>query len=107
MPVLRRRHWRRSNVRLGMHTLFVDNIPESMDPKGLFNLFNKFGIVKDAFIPNKRRKATQSRFEFVRYDCMVAAQLAIPKANEIWCEDQSLIIKKAEFDKTHEKVIKE
>ncbi|KAL7170252.1 hypothetical protein ACSBR2_035176 [Camellia fascicularis] len=34
-------------------TIFVDNIPESMDSKGLFSLFRKFGIVKDAFIPGK------------------------------------------------------
>ncbi|KAL7172447.1 hypothetical protein ACSBR2_032023 [Camellia fascicularis] len=79
-----------------------------MDPKGLFNLFNNFGIVKDAFIPKKkRRKTTQSRFGFVRYDCVVAAQIAIQKANGIWCEDRSLIFKKAEFDNTQEKAVKE
>ncbi|KAL7168300.1 hypothetical protein ACSBR2_038690 [Camellia fascicularis] len=100
IPVFQRRQWRRSNVRLGMHTLFVDKIPESMDPKGLIYLFNNFGIIKDDFIPNKRRKTTQSRFGFVRYDCVVASQIAIQKANGIWCEDRSLIVKKAEFDKT-------
>ncbi|KAL7180892.1 hypothetical protein ACSBR1_039868 [Camellia fascicularis] len=47
-----------------------------MDPKSLFGLFSKFGIVKDVFIPMKRRKATRSRFGFVRYDCPVAAEMA-------------------------------
>ncbi|KAL7161709.1 hypothetical protein ACSBR2_042227 [Camellia fascicularis] len=43
-------------------TIFVDNIPDSMGPKGLFNLFRKFGLVKDVFILGKRRKASRSRF---------------------------------------------
>ncbi|GMP71575.1 hypothetical protein CsSME_00029923 [Camellia sinensis var. sinensis] len=34
-------------------TIFVDNIPDSMDPKGLFNLFRKFDLVKDVFIGGK------------------------------------------------------
>ncbi|KAL7204376.1 hypothetical protein ACSBR2_017454 [Camellia fascicularis] len=50
-----------------------------MDPKGLFVLFSKFGVVKDAFIPNKRRQTTRSRFSFVRYDCSVVASMAIQK----------------------------
>ncbi|GMQ07591.1 hypothetical protein CsSME_00051725 [Camellia sinensis var. sinensis] len=44
-----------------IHTIFVDNLPESMDPKGLYNIFTNYGIVKDVFIPNKRRKLTRSR----------------------------------------------
>ena len=54
-------------------TVFVDNLPESMYPKKLFDMFSKFGVVTDVFIPNKRRKRTRSRFGFVRYDCHVAA----------------------------------
>ncbi|KAL7248025.1 hypothetical protein ACSBR2_002843 [Camellia fascicularis] len=65
----------------GVQTLFVENLPESMNPKGLYTLFTKFGVVKDVFIPFKRKKATRSRFGFVRYDCPVAAQVAIRKAN--------------------------
>ncbi|KAL7263702.1 hypothetical protein ACSBR1_001793 [Camellia fascicularis] len=53
----------------GIFTIFVDNLPESMTPKGLFKLFTKFGIIKDVFIPMKRMKLTGSRFGFVRYGC--------------------------------------
>ncbi|KAL7224444.1 hypothetical protein ACSBR1_025822 [Camellia fascicularis] len=62
-----------------MFTVFVDNLPESMEPRGLFNLFSNYGVVKDVFIPKKRRKVLGTRFGFVRYDCQVAASMAVQK----------------------------
>ncbi|KAL7212284.1 hypothetical protein ACSBR2_015041 [Camellia fascicularis] len=53
--------------------LFVDDLSEGMNPKGLFVLFSNFGVVKDVFIPNKRRRGTSSRSGFVRDDCPIAA----------------------------------
>ncbi|KAL7221579.1 hypothetical protein ACSBR1_023521 [Camellia fascicularis] len=56
----------------GIHTVFVDNLLESMEPKGLYTLFTNFEVVQDIFIPYKRRKMTRSRalkvkaIEFVR-----------------------------------------
>ncbi|XP_028110551.1 serine/arginine-rich splicing factor SC35-like [Camellia sinensis] len=82
-------------------TIFVDNIPESMDAKGLFSHFRKFGVVKDAFIPGKRRRVLGSRFGFVRYDCEVAAEMAIEKADGLWCDNKALKVKRAEFQKPH------
>lgn len=80
MPVLRR-HGRIgkgfSKQKLGMYTLFVDKIPESMDPKGLYSIFNNFRVVKDVYIAYKKRKQSRSRFGFVRYDCPIVAQMAI------------------------------
>ncbi|KAL7161623.1 hypothetical protein ACSBR2_042151 [Camellia fascicularis] len=84
----------------GLFTLFVDNIPEAMNPKRLYGLFSKFGIVKDVFIPMKKRKATTgSKFGFVRYDCSVAAEIAVPKANGLWCEDKELKVKGVVYEK--------
>ncbi|GMP42796.1 hypothetical protein CsSME_00012409 [Camellia sinensis var. sinensis] len=80
-----------------LFTVFVDNIPDSMNPKSLFQLFAKFGIVKDVFIPKKRRKITGSRFGFVRYDCSVAAEMAVQRADGLWCDDKALRVKGAEF----------
>ncbi|KAL7183866.1 hypothetical protein ACSBR2_026109 [Camellia fascicularis] len=57
--------------------IYKDNLLSSMNSKGLSFLFNKFGVVKDVFIPNRTRKATRTRFGFVRYDCVVAAEVAI------------------------------
>ncbi|KAL7174120.1 hypothetical protein ACSBR2_033388 [Camellia fascicularis] len=79
--------------------LFVDNLPESMAPRNLFDLFTKFGVVKDVFIPYKRRKATNSRFGFVRYDCSIAANVAEQKTNGLWVDDKSISVKIAEFAK--------
>ncbi|KAL7247054.1 hypothetical protein ACSBR2_002047 [Camellia fascicularis] len=70
-----------------------------MSPKGLYTLFTNFGVVKDVFIPHKRRKATQSRFGFVRYDCPITAAVAVKKANRVWCEDKTLKVKKADYGK--------
>ncbi|KAL7230767.1 hypothetical protein ACSBR2_009118 [Camellia fascicularis] len=96
IPVIQRRP--RKNVETqGILTVFVDNIPETMDSKGLFVLFSKFGVVKDAFIPNKRRKVMRSRFGFVRYDCLVAVDMLIQKVNALWVDNRDLKVKMAEF----------
>ncbi|KAL7243621.1 hypothetical protein ACSBR1_015929 [Camellia fascicularis] len=70
-----------------------------MAPRNLYDLFIKFGVVKDVFIPHKRRKATNSRFGFVRYDCSIAANVAEQRTNGLWVDDKSLSVKIAEFDK--------
>ncbi|KAL7161390.1 hypothetical protein ACSBR2_041948 [Camellia fascicularis] len=71
-----------------------------MDAKALFKLFMKFGVVKDVFIPFKRRKVTKSRFGFVRFDCQVAANIAIQKANGLWVDDRSLQVKFVDYDRS-------
>ncbi|GMP50808.1 hypothetical protein CsSME_00017278 [Camellia sinensis var. sinensis] len=101
-PVIYRRKlgWQRGfRKEVRLVTIFVDNIPNSVDPKGLFNLFSKFGTVKDVFIPGKRRQATRSRFGFVRYDCEVAATMVIQKADSLWCDNKALLVKRAEYQK--------
>ncbi|KAL7264450.1 hypothetical protein ACSBR1_002407 [Camellia fascicularis] len=87
----------------GLFTICVDEIPDSMDPKGLFTLFSKFGIVKDVFIPAKRRQVSGSRFGFVRYDCEVATDMAVQKADGIWCDNKALKVKNAEYKKRDQK----
>ncbi|XP_028063234.1 serine/arginine-rich splicing factor 2-like [Camellia sinensis] len=100
MKIVQHKQSRRSDGgRYGVYTIFVDNIPSSMSPKGLHTLFMKFGIVRDVFIPNKLRKTTWSRFGFVKYDCPVAAEITIQKVNGLWCDDKALKVKRAEFQK--------
>ncbi|KAL7258547.1 hypothetical protein ACSBR1_004636 [Camellia fascicularis] len=53
-----------------------DNLPKPMDSQSLYKLFSKFGVVKDVFIPRKRKKSTNTRFGFIRYDCPVSARIA-------------------------------
>ncbi|GMP56127.1 hypothetical protein CsSME_00020715 [Camellia sinensis var. sinensis] len=102
IPVFRRKA-RVSRRSQDIHTVFVDNLPETLDPKGLFSLFSKFGVVMDVYIPIKRRKATSSRFGFVRYNCPVAAKVAIQKAHGTWCDNHEIKVKMAEFSKAQSK----
>ncbi|KAL7235281.1 hypothetical protein ACSBR1_018724 [Camellia fascicularis] len=70
-----------------------------MSPKGLFAMFSNFGVVKDVYIPDKRRKETKTKFGFVRYDCSFVVVIAIQKANGVWCGDKTLKVKKVDFGK--------
>ncbi|GMP81599.1 hypothetical protein CsSME_00036251 [Camellia sinensis var. sinensis] len=101
----RREVWSKE-ARKGLFSIFVDNIPQKMDPKDLFQLFTKFGVVRDVFIPQKRRKATNTRFGFVRFDCSVAANIAIQKANGLWVEDRELKVKVAEYGRIEDRSVK-
>ncbi|KAL7193543.1 hypothetical protein ACSBR2_025198 [Camellia fascicularis] len=105
-PVLRQRwggKYRRPAVESGLVTLFVDDIPDNMDPKSLCDLFKKFGVVKAVFIPLKRRKAIDARSGFVRYDCPVAADVAVQKGNGLWWDDKRIKVKKADFNKVEQR----
>ncbi|KAL7188418.1 hypothetical protein ACSBR1_038297 [Camellia fascicularis] len=102
IPVLNRKErqggWRNeANARL--FTIFVDAIPSSMNSKMVFDIFRKLGVVKDVYILQKRRKVRNTRFAFVRYDCEVAAEIAVQKANGIWVEDTQLEVKHADYGK--------
>ncbi|GMP82743.1 hypothetical protein CsSME_00036919 [Camellia sinensis var. sinensis] len=83
----------------GLFSVFVDHVPSKMDAKSLFKFFSKFGIVKDVFIPSKRRVVSHSRFGFVRFDCNVAAGVAIQKANGLLVDDKVLEVKAATLDR--------
>ena len=56
IPMIKRRgrHDARTNgLNEGSFIVFVDSIPNSMNLKGLYMLFMKFGIVKNVFISQK------------------------------------------------------
>ncbi|XP_028106494.1 probable splicing factor, arginine/serine-rich 4 [Camellia sinensis] len=104
-PVLKKRRMGLQTGRSRMNdlvSLFVDEVPEAMTPSDLFNLFSKFGVVKDVFIPLKIRKTTRSRFGFVRYDCKVAAEVVVRKTDGLWCHNRALRVKMAEHSKCNQ-----
>lgn len=74
------------------------------DHKWFEETFNKFGVVKDAFIPRKRRKCSGSKFSFVRYDCHISAGMAISKMNGVWVDNMRLFVKEAFFGHNAEKL---
>ncbi|XP_028122037.1 polyadenylate-binding protein 5-like [Camellia sinensis] len=109
IPVVRQRGGHQRGQRRGVFegrtsffTVFVDNIPRSVNPKGLYNIFSKFGVMNDVFIPQKRRKLTNMRFGFVRFDCPVAATVAVQRANGLWVDDTAIEVKRAAFGKEKE-----
>ncbi|KAL7212078.1 hypothetical protein ACSBR2_014862 [Camellia fascicularis] len=59
------------------------------------------GIVKDVFIPFKRRKVSNSRFVFVRFDCHAATVIATQKANGLCVDDKVLEVKIATYDRSN------
>ncbi|KAL7246647.1 hypothetical protein ACSBR2_001699 [Camellia fascicularis] len=78
--------------RVALITLFVDNLPESFSPRNLYDLFIKFGVVKDV-------KSTNTRFGFVRYDCSIAGNVVEQMANGLWVDGKSLSVKIAKYEK--------
>ncbi|CAL5396460.1 unnamed protein product [Camellia sinensis] len=71
-------------------THFISVLLQS--PNGLVFFSSMFG-------KRKRRKASNSRFGFVRYDCQVATSVAIQKADGLWCGNKALRVKRAEYQK--------
>ncbi|KAH7844730.1 hypothetical protein Vadar_031086 [Vaccinium darrowii] len=89
-------------------TLFIDNLADKVDPFCLRKKFTNFGVVRDVFIPNKRRKNSRRRFGFVRFDCPVSADVAIEKANGSRFMDNTIFVKRAAFNKNGvENVVKD
>ncbi|GAB2281176.1 hypothetical protein Dimus_015779 [Dionaea muscipula] len=79
-------------------TLFVEDIPDSMDYVEMNKLFAKFGVVRDVYFP-KKRSMSDKRFGFLRYDCSVTAEIAIQKTDGVWMQDKELKVKFADLHK--------
>ncbi|GAB2284440.1 hypothetical protein Dimus_018893 [Dionaea muscipula] len=88
----------------GLFTVFVDDLPNVLSPGDLHRNFTKFGVVRDVFIPRKRSIAGR-RFGFVRYDCSVAAEVAVKKNNGIWIHDKELKVKAADYARIHDRKV--
>ncbi|KAH7845470.1 hypothetical protein Vadar_002612 [Vaccinium darrowii] len=80
-------------------TLFVDNLAQRVDNSLLRRKFSDYGVVKDAFIPMKRGINSGRRFGFVRFDCPVAANIAVEKANGIRLLDNFISVKHLAFNR--------
>lgn len=58
-------------------TVFVDNLPFQIRKIWIFNLFSRFGKIRNIFIPHKRSKITGQSFAFVRFLKVEDAEAAI------------------------------
>ncbi|KAH7834714.1 hypothetical protein Vadar_018880 [Vaccinium darrowii] len=96
----------RARLRSGdetIFTLFIDNLPEDVSHSWLKKLFSNYGVVIDAFIPEKRSKVTGRKFGFIRYNCSISAEVAISKVNGLWCGDKKLFVKHASFNQNQQR----
>ncbi|GAB2268300.1 hypothetical protein Dimus_003271 [Dionaea muscipula] len=100
-PVLGRKYSRNEGRRRShdrVITIFAEDLPKGMDNGALRKLFARYGVVLDAFVPRKLSKAGK-RFGFVRFDCELAAEVAIQKTNGLLIQDKELRVKLAAFEK--------
>ncbi|KAL7001411.1 Spliceosome-associated protein 49 [Sarracenia purpurea var. burkii] len=79
-------------------TIFIDNIPDQIDNTWLRNAFNLCGLVAGAFIPNKRRRMSNSRFGFVKFRDPKDTSAAIHNYNGVRWFDKFIRVSKAWFD---------
>ncbi|KAH7856731.1 hypothetical protein Vadar_004862 [Vaccinium darrowii] len=83
----------------GLFTVFVDNLPSSMDVAWLRQLFSPFGCVKDVFIPSKRSSSFNTKFGFVRFKRREEAASAIEDLNGALIRDFNIVAQFAKYSK--------
>ncbi|GAB2268026.1 hypothetical protein Dimus_003002 [Dionaea muscipula] len=65
-----------------------------MEKNEVRRVFSNFGIVTDVFLPSKQ-SVRGTRFGFVRYNCEVAAWMAVEKGNRVWIKDKQVKVNMA------------
>lgn len=78
-------------------TVFVDNLPDPIRKIWVYNLFSRFGKIRDLFIPVKKSKITCRKFGFVRFFRVEDAEMAIETVKDSWYWDHRLVVKFARF----------
>ncbi|KAL9671236.1 hypothetical protein QQ045_008802 [Rhodiola kirilowii] len=68
-------------LRAELFSVFIDNIPMGKEVDWLRALFSMDGKALEVFIPARGRRATNTRFGFVRYRTLVEAKAAIRRWN--------------------------
>ncbi|KAL9683503.1 hypothetical protein QQ045_015325 [Rhodiola kirilowii] len=69
------------SLREELFSIFIDNIPVNRDERWIRALFSKDGKAQDVFIPARGRRATNSRFGFVRYKTLREALASVRRWN--------------------------
>ncbi|GAB2268732.1 hypothetical protein Dimus_003680 [Dionaea muscipula] len=82
-----------------MVTIYVGNIPHMMERDWLRQIFQKFGNVRDIFIPRKRAKRTNVRFGFVKFKSYKEARTTIQEMHLVQVNQHQLIVKFAAFER--------
>ncbi|KAF7149002.1 hypothetical protein RHSIM_Rhsim03G0015400 [Rhododendron simsii] len=80
-------------------TVFVDNLPNGIRKGFLYNLFSRFGKIRDCYIPDKKSKRTGQSFGFIRFESIIDAAQAVEFTNRYWIWGRELIANVAKFFK--------
>ena len=78
------------------HTIFVDNLRQSMSKSWLWQLFSHEGKVVDVFMCWKRRKSNPSPFAFVRFAQLADAEQAVRSLHSITIREKTITMKMVE-----------
>ncbi|KAI8023628.1 hypothetical protein LOK49_LG03G02139 [Camellia lanceoleosa] len=76
-------------------SIFINNLPEQTYSWWLRKVFNRCGMIVDAFIPFKRRRFSNSKFGFVRYLKEEEADEAVHSFNGVLWRGHLLVVKRA------------
>jgi len=92
--------WRAGvSMRSGV-SVYVNNIPVTLDIFGLKGIFNRAGRVLDSYIPKRRMRGARARYGFVRYANLSAARRSIQLLNNKSIRGCKLAVSMARLDKT-------
>ncbi|KAH7841624.1 hypothetical protein Vadar_032229 [Vaccinium darrowii] len=96
--VVSRRNQIKDRVTWGQSTIsiFVDNLPDSMDEEWLAQIFKPYEDVKQVVIPKKRSKFN-TIFGFVRYSSRGEANYAVKEMNGVEVRGHKVHAKEASF----------
>jgi cold-inducible RNA-binding protein len=78
----------------GGQKLYVGNLPFDVTTDDLIGLFEKYGNVKDCFLPTDRETGEPRGFAFVTLDDEEAAEKAIEATNDMEFLGRPLVVNK-------------
>ncbi|KAI8524293.1 hypothetical protein RHMOL_Rhmol13G0139200 [Rhododendron molle] len=83
----------------GLFTVYVDNLPKSMDVGRLRQLFTPFGRVEDVYMPSKRSSSFNTKFGFVRFKRREEAVNAIEDLDGLVIRKFTIVVQFAKYSK--------
>ncbi|KAH7847538.1 hypothetical protein Vadar_027312 [Vaccinium darrowii] len=83
----------------GLFTIFVDNLPKSMDVGWLRQLFRPYGCVEDVYMPCKRSSSFNTKFGFIRFKRREEAMNAIEDLDGFMIRNFKIVVQFAKYSK--------
>ncbi|KAH7842865.1 hypothetical protein Vadar_009918 [Vaccinium darrowii] len=83
----------------GLFTIFVDNLPKSMDVGWLRQLFRPYGCVEDVYMPSKRSSSFNTKFGFIRFKRREEAMNAIEDLDGFMIRNFKIVVQFAKYSK--------